>query len=136
MAAQSSPNRDRSSRGFLPLFLALLLIPTLTIVRLSESCDWRVLSGYAFLVSLATFHLYWRDKARAQSGGWRTPETTLHLAELLGGWPGALLAQRNLRHKTAKTRYQVTFWTIVALHQLLALDFLLGWPLVGAVTGL
>jgi uncharacterized membrane protein YsdA (DUF1294 family) len=36
--------------------------------------------------------------------------------ELVGGWPGALLAQQVFRHKTRKLSYQVVFWTIVVLH--------------------
>ena len=55
---------------------------------------------------------------------WRTPETTLHLFELAGGWPGALLAQQAFRHKTRKPSYQVAFWLIVVLHQALWIDLL------------
>lgn len=46
----------------------------------------------------------------------------LHAVELLGGWPGALLAQQLLRHKTKKTSYQVVFWLIVLMHQIYWLD--------------
>ena len=38
------------------------------------------------------------------------------MLELAGGWPGALLAQRLLRHKTAKASYRSAFWTMVVLH--------------------
>lgn len=70
------------------------------------------------------------DKRSAEAGEQRRiPEATLHLMELLGGWPGALLAQRKFRHKTSKISYQIAFWSIVALHQFLALDFLLDWKL-------
>jgi hypothetical protein len=41
---------------------------------------------------------------------WRTPEKVLHASELLGGWPGALLAQQLFRHKTRKVSYQLVFW--------------------------
>lgn len=77
------------------------------------------------LVSLVTFFLYWSDKASAVRGRWRTQESTLHLSELLGGWPGALLAQQVFRHKTRKSSYQLVFWGIVMLHQLFWLDELL-----------
>ncbi|GGY09678.1 DUF1294 domain-containing protein [Paludibacterium paludis] len=63
-----------------------------------------------------TFILYSFDKWRAVRGGRRVPETTLHLMELAGGWPGALIAQRLLRHKCSKSRYQWVFWLIVAVH--------------------
>ena len=31
----------------------------------------------------------------------------------LGGWPGAMLAQRTLRHKTQKQSFKVTYWATV-----------------------
>lgn len=72
------------------------------------------------------FALYWQDKRRAARGDWRTPEARLHLFELLGGWPGALIAQQVFRHKTRKISFQLLFWGIVLLHQLFWLDTLLG----------
>jgi uncharacterized membrane protein YsdA (DUF1294 family) len=74
-----------------------------------------------------TYLLYRHDKKRAESGGWRTPESTLHSAELLGGWPVAFVAQRTLRHKISKVSYQIVFWLIVTLHQIASFDFLQGW---------
>jgi uncharacterized membrane protein YsdA (DUF1294 family) len=68
------------------------------------------------LLSVAAFVLYGTDKYRAIRGGWRIREGTLHLVEVLGGWPGAFLAQQTLRHKTVKLSYQATFWLIVAAH--------------------
>jgi uncharacterized membrane protein YsdA (DUF1294 family) len=35
---------------------------------------------------------------------------------LVGGWPGALVAQRVLRHKSRKKPFQVTFWVVVVLN--------------------
>lgn len=77
------------------------------------------------LVSLLTFFLYWSDKRKAQGNEWRTPEKVLHAAELAGGWPGALVAQQVLRHKTRKVSYQASFWLIVVLHQAFWADRLL-----------
>jgi len=45
-------------------------------------------------LSLLSYLMYWLDKEAAQSGAQRTPESTLHLVDLLGGWPGALVAQQ------------------------------------------
>jgi uncharacterized membrane protein YsdA (DUF1294 family) len=56
------------------------------------------------------------DKRRARAGRRRVPEATLHALELLGGWPGSLLAQRRLAHKTRKVGYQMAFWAIALLH--------------------
>lgn len=67
-------------------------------------------------VSAATFFVYQEDKANARIGAWRTPEIYLHMLELMGGWPGGLAAQGQIRHKNRKTQYQVVFWTIVMMH--------------------
>jgi uncharacterized membrane protein YsdA (DUF1294 family) len=70
-------------------------------------------------MSVITFIIYGFDKYRSRNAGWRIRETTLHLLELTGGWPGALLGQHFFQHKTLKTAYQMQFWIIVAIHQLL-----------------
>ena len=67
-------------------------------------------------MSAVTFLVYVLDKRAARRGDQRTPEATLHALELLGGWPGALLAQWLIRHKSAKVSYQIVFWLIVAVH--------------------
>lgn len=74
-----------------------------------------ILLAYA-VVSIITFCVYGLDKRAAVRGRWRTPEATLHLLELLGGFPGAMVAQRVFRHKRAKVSYLVVFWLIVLLH--------------------
>ena len=68
------------------------------------------------ILSAITYVVYALDKHAAQTGRWRTQETTLHLLELLGGWPGAWVAQQTLRHKSRKPGYRVAFWTMVLLH--------------------
>ena len=73
---------------------------------------WWVPAGYA-LLSAVTLGVYALDKARARDNQWRIPEKNLHLLELFGGWPGALVAQHWLRHKNRKVAYQVVFWLIV-----------------------
>ncbi|MGZ9897470.1 DUF1294 domain-containing protein [Shewanella gaetbuli] len=40
----------------------------------------------------------------------RISEQTLYIFALLGGWPAALIAQQQFRHKTQKTRFKVWFW--------------------------
>jgi hypothetical protein len=50
--------------------------------------------------------------------------STLHLLALLGGCPGAALAQQVLRHKSSKQDFRVIFWFTVVIN--LAV---LGWPL-------
>ncbi len=73
--------------------------------------------------SSITYGLYALDKARAQQHGWRISESTLHLLELAGGWPGGLLAQEYNRHKTVKTSYQLTFWFMVGGNLVLLIGY-------------
>jgi len=70
------------------------------------------------LMSGVAFGLYWTDKRRAVRGQYRISERTLHGIELLGGWPGAWIAQRVFHHKSSKTRYRTVFWTIGGIHAL------------------
>lgn len=60
------------------------------------------------------------------------PEGILHFFELIGGWPGAFVAQRRLRHKCSKPGYQAIFWLIVLMHQYAAFESYQGWKLTRA----
>jgi uncharacterized membrane protein YsdA (DUF1294 family)/cold shock CspA family protein len=76
------------------------------------------------VVSGITFAVYAGDKTAARDGAWRIPESTLLLLGLLGGWPGALVAQWVHRHKTRKTAFLVPFWGTIGVNLLvLALAF-------------
>jgi uncharacterized membrane protein YsdA (DUF1294 family)/cold shock CspA family protein len=86
--------------GWLPLFLPALLIGA----------------------SLVAFIAYAFDKAAALNRRWRTAEQTLHLINLLGGWPGGLVASRLFRHKSKKPGFRATFYACIALNCLA-----LGW---------
>ena len=72
--------------------------------------------GLYLVVNALTFILYARDKSAARQGAWRTPENTLHLFALLGGWPGALIAQQRLRHKSSKRSFLLVFYLTVVLN--------------------
>jgi uncharacterized membrane protein YsdA (DUF1294 family) len=113
-----------------PAFVFLLLLlamPGYALSRLTTWIDWRLLVAAPLVFSVIAFFAYRSDKRRAEAGEWRIPEFTLHLAGLIGGWPGAFLAQRQFRHKTSKTSFQVVFWVIVLVHQFVAVDSLVGW---------
>jgi uncharacterized membrane protein YsdA (DUF1294 family) len=74
--------------------------------------------------SVTAFTAYALDKAAARSKQWRISENTLHLFSLLGGWPGALAAQKLLRHKSRKLSFQIAFWSTVALNCVALVGFL------------
>jgi len=69
-----------------------------------------------FVMSVICFTAYGLDKRRAVNGSRRIPEQTLHILALLGGWPGALLGQQQLRHKTKKLSFLIVLWCMVVLH--------------------
>ena len=62
------------------------------------------------MLSFFTFLLYWVDKRNAIKGRRRISERTLQIFSLLGGWPGALLAQQTFRHKTQKRPFIFVLW--------------------------
>ena len=94
----------------LPAFLLLYVVITI----LWKPPLW--LAALYVVASGATFVAYAADKSAAASGSWRTPESTLHALALAGGWPGALLAQQFLRHKSTKREFRQVFWATVVLN--------------------
>lgn len=66
--------------------------------------------------SAVAFLAYAFDKSAARNDQWRTKESTLHIVALVGGWPGALAAQKLLRHKSKKQSFKIVFWGTVALN--------------------
>lgn len=75
-----------------------------------------VVLGVYLLSSLVAFTAMGLDKRAARLGRRRIAERTLHLIELLGGFPGSLLGQRVFRHKTRKASYVAVFWLVVLVH--------------------
>lgn len=86
--------------GFTPLLLPLLFL----------------------VVSSITYFVYAKDKSAAQGSERRVPESRLHLYSLFFGWPGAIMAQQQLRHKTKKVSFRVVFWLTVTVNL-----SILGW---------
>lgn len=73
--------------------------------------------GVLYVVaSLVCFAVYAVDKAAAMAGRWRTSENTLLLLGLACGWPGAILAQKLLRHKSHKQSFKGRFWFTVLVN--------------------
>ncbi|WP_167050930.1 cold shock and DUF1294 domain-containing protein [Salinibacterium sp. ZJ77] len=68
--------------------------------------------------SLVAFIAYAVDKRAAQLQAWRVEEGSLLALGLIGGWPGAILAQQVFRHKTLKVSFQRMFWVTVVLNVL------------------
>jgi uncharacterized membrane protein YsdA (DUF1294 family) len=75
------------------------------------------LPSYVSALSTLTFLTYAWDKHKAKQSTHkkviRIPERILQLLALLGGWPGALLAQQLLRHKSQKRRFIIVLWLCI-----------------------
>lgn len=78
---------------------------------------------YLFL-GLLTYVFYATDKAAAERSSQRISEATLHILAITCGWPGAIVAQEKLRHKTIKTEFRRIFWMTVVANYLLLLSLL------------
>lgn len=104
------------------LLWAVLLVSGLAMHRLPA---WLVAALAA--LNLVTFVAYWIDKRAAAAGGQRTPENTLHLFALLGGWPAARVAQQRLRHKSSKAEFLRVYAATVVAHLALLAAWVAGW---------
>ncbi|WP_215398058.1 DUF1294 domain-containing protein [Rheinheimera oceanensis] len=105
-----------------PMLLVAVFSAALAVAFALEKLPLYVIAAYA-VISLFTFISYWLDKRKAQAGRWRIPEANLQLLSLIGGWPGALLAQSYLRHKSKKRAFLTVFWLTVLVN-LAALSWL------------
>ena len=122
MSPPRKPSAARTQRQAKPSrwnTATLFAIPCFAVLYAAVSILWKPplwLGGVYLGLSLITFAVYALDKSAAERGQWRTPEKMLHLLALAGGWPGALLAQQFLRHKSVKPAFRVVFWLTVGVN--------------------
>jgi uncharacterized membrane protein YsdA (DUF1294 family)/cold shock CspA family protein len=101
------------------VFSRLWLIPAFAALYLLCHLLWPLppaVWGAYMAMSMASFIVYAGDKRAAAKGHARVPERTLHGLALACGWPGALLAQQLLRHKSSKPAFLRRFWLTVGLN--------------------
>ena len=115
LAGDRLPERLKRSNDSLLVIVAASFLVVVGAAVLAAEMPPLVLVLY-MVASLITFIVYAVDKSAAQKGAWRTQESTLHLLSLVGGWPGALLAQQKLRHKSKKQSFRTVFWLTVLLN--------------------
>lgn len=94
-------------------------IPAFAIFYLAVAAAWRVpawVAGLYLAASVVALFVYAFDKSAAEAGRWRTSESTLLAVGLVGGWPGAIVAQQLLRHKSSKASFRAAFWSTVVVN--------------------
>ncbi|TFC19592.1 DUF1294 domain-containing protein [Cryobacterium algoritolerans] len=98
---------------------AYLAIPAFLAICLVVNAIWPLsawVAGFYLAASVCCFVAYAVDKSAASAGRWRVPESTLLIWGAVGGWPGAIVAQQTLRHKTRKAGFRSAFWGSVVLN--------------------
>ena len=96
-----------------------LAIPMFLVVYLWVSLTWQVPWWIALCylgASFVCFITYAIDKSAAENDRSRISENTLLTMGLACGWPGAILAQQALRHKTSKASFRAAFWVTVVVN--------------------
>lgn len=121
--AESSASSAYYKPSLIPTYFAILFLVLLFLLTLNKLAPLNLFVVY-LCASVFTFVIYAKDKLAAKNNNQRTPENTLHLLSFVGGWPGAIFAQKMLRHKSKKEDFQTTFWLTVFLN-LLAIAWLL-----------
>ena len=114
---RSETERTRNRKNFADACAGLIVVVFIGAMGLSIFLGKTLpVIGLLYTVmSVLTFLVYAWDKRAAQNDRWRTSEITLHLLALAGGWPGALMAQKMLRHKSGKADFRLFFWiTVIA----------------------
>lgn len=114
-SGDKEPTYSNKRPSLLTLTVALLFFGAIAYSVRETGLPQLVVIAYAAM-SAITFVAYAIDKSAAQAGRWRTSEATLHLLALAGGWPGALLAQQTLRHKSQKRSFRAVFWITVLIN--------------------
>ena len=107
------------------LVLGLGFYAILALLAVMQKISWLVV-GWYFVLGLITYGMYAKDKAAAQNNEWRTPESTLHLLSILGGWVGAMVAQTYLRHKSQKPEFRMTYYLTVVINLAILLFIMAG----------
>lgn len=104
--------RDRRGPSPVPVILAMLFFALLAYLTITGQAPLWIIAWYGIFSGVA-LALYWHDKSAARASQWRVPEGWLQIAGLVGGWPGSLVAQNRLRHKSRKVEFQAVFWITV-----------------------
>lgn len=102
----------RDAYGWLALLLFIFLYAALSVSRGVPE----IFATIYVIASIVTIAVYAMDKYSSIRGGWRVSEAMLLLLGLIGGWPGAIVAQQAIRHKSKKPAFRRAFWATVVIN--------------------
>jgi uncharacterized membrane protein YsdA (DUF1294 family)/cold shock CspA family protein len=109
-------SHQKSERGlWVAILVSLAFLIAILVLGFMGSIPGEIVGLY-LTASIIVFFMYWGDKSAARKGRWRIRERSLLLCGLIGGWPGALIAQQLFRHKSSKTEFQISFWGSVVIN--------------------
>ena len=129
-----SNRRVNASKGWETSSIVALAFFGVSYLGLTLVWKLPLLVGAAYLgMSIICAALYWQDKVSSRHGEWRTSEGALIFMGIMCGWPGAIVAQQLLRHKTTKPSFRVMHWFSVGLN--LAFLLFIGTPLLRTLIG-
>lgn len=120
---QVKQNKDTEDSGANYFITIIIVIFSIYLLFLSKSMPFVV--PFYIMMGLITYFIYSSDKQKARRDEWRTPESTLLVFGLFGGWVGAIFAHRKLRHKNRKMDFQAKFW-ITVISNWIALFYIIG----------
>lgn len=115
LAEDRLSQKTKKPRGTISITSAAIFLLIVGVSAITSKIPPVVFAIY-LVASLITFVVYAMDKSAARKGAWRTQESILHILSLLGGWPGALVAQQKLRHKSKKQSFRAVFWVTVIVN--------------------
>ena len=98
---------------------SLFAMPAFLLVFTLVAAVWKVpgwVAGIYLGASVMCFIVYAVDKSAAAGDRRRVSEDTLLALGLVGGWPGAIVAQQTLRHKSNKASFRARFWGTVIVN--------------------
>ena len=118
LSAPAATPKNRRHRGQLqgePIKIIVAVLLALLFLAYISHYN-KAVALWMLVVSVVSFVTYRTDKQAALKTTWRVPENKLHFLDLIGGWPGGLIARQLWRHKTTKTSFVVTFWLTVIIN--------------------
>lgn len=111
----------------------LLVMPIVAIIFAPTPYPFWYSLAYILSISIITYIVMQRTYRRSYSTHKLPPDSTLHIFELIGGWPGSYVAQHSRTMPGRRLGYRLAYWAIVIIWQTAAIDSLIDWQVSSRV---